>query len=269
MSNIGLSRRSLLGAAPVVAVAGSTQAAPLSLDLFPVFLQAHQNGDDTVARFCYRGHLIVCPDGAQSFAIASVQGFSHQRATLLPDGRMKLALVEVGFYGNPASDDIPDTLVNPFNGSIIRPKHYKSGPQENFAAADGVMESPRLSRIPGARFTGRLSAPLRSGDHVFFSEELNVLLPAAKEGEAAKAMTSLANYSARFDDLDTHRGFVPLVFDYCSIGGFASWLEMGDTKGVQVMRLSGRKLRPNEMPPASLAARIRADHPGFIENGGV
>ena len=69
--------------------------------------------------------------------------------------------------------------------------------------------------------------------------------------------------------LRMRRGFVPLVFDYCSIGGFADWLDMGAEKGVQVMRLSGRKLRPNEMPPASLATRIRADHPGFIENGGV
>jgi hypothetical protein len=252
-----------------VAVAGSARAAPLSLDLFPVFLQAHQNGDDTVAQFCYQGHLIVCPGGAQSFTIASVQGFSHQRATLLPDGRMKLALIEVGYYGNPETDEISDTLTNPFNGNTIRPHHYKSGPQENFAAADGVMEAPRISKIPGARFTGRLSAPLRSGDYVFFSEELNVLVPAAKEGAPARAMTSLANYSARFDDLKTRRGFVPLVFDYCSIGGFADWLDMGAETGVQVMRLSGRKLRPNEPPPASLAARIRADYPGFIENGGV
>jgi hypothetical protein len=163
MSNIGLSRRSLLEAAPMVAVAGSARAAPFSLDLFPVFLKAHQNGDDTVAQFCYQGHLIVCPEGAQSFAVASVQGFSHQRATLLPDGRMRLSLIEVGYYGNPAADDIPETLTNPFNGNTIRPRHYKSGPQENFAAADGVMESPRITKIPGARFTGRLSAPLRSG----------------------------------------------------------------------------------------------------------
>ena len=266
----GLSRRSLLQAAAVTGVAAtrSAPAAQLSLDRFPVYLAAHQNGDDTVAQFCYQGHLIACPDGAQSFTITSVQGFSHTRATLQPDGRMKLAIAEVGYYGDPATDEIPETLTNPSNGSTLRPHQYKTGPSETIAATDGVIDSPRMSKIPGARYSGRLSAPLHSGDFVFFSEELNVLLP-GKDGAPARAMTSLANYSARFADLQARRGFVPLIFDYCSVGPFADWLGMGAATGVQVMRLSGRKLRPGEMPPASLVARIKADHPGFIENGGV
>jgi hypothetical protein len=51
------------------------------------------------------------------------------------------------------------------------------------------------------------------------------------------------------------------------MNSFAEWLGMGDTPGMQNLRLAGRKLpdTDREAIPAWLRSRIARDHPGFLD----
>lgn len=269
-----ISRRSLICGAAASGLASFTaplrdaSAAPALPERFDVFLRAHQNGDNTLSQFWYKGLVFGCPIGGQSKALLSIQGFSHQRAKMLPDGTMQLALAEVGYYGDPLTGEMADEVTNGLTGKTIRPHHYKSH-QENIIAPDGAYSSPAMARMPGTIFSGQLTQPIHAGDYIFFSENLESLLPSSKAGSPARGLTSLANYTALKSDFDRRGKWVPLSFDYSSIGPWSDWLEMGNIAGVQNMRLAGRKLRPGEALPEALKARIVAEHPGFIENPGI
>jgi hypothetical protein len=267
--NSAISRRSLIQGAGALGLFSALplKASPAIPERFDIFLRAHQNGDDTVAHFWYKGLVLGCPFGAQSKPMLSIQGFSHQRAKLLPDGTMRFTMIEAGYYGDPQTGQIADEVTNVFTGKTVRPHHYKSR-QENIVAPDGTYSSPALARLPGTIFAGQLTEPVYSGDYVFFSENLETAVP-GPPGAPAKGLTSLANYTARKSDLDRRAEWTPLAFDYSSIGPWSDWLEMGDLPGVQTMRLSGRKFRTGEQPPAALKARLDADHPGFIQDGGI
>jgi hypothetical protein len=266
-----LARRAMLASAAAtaaLAAAPRALAAPSALspeDATDRFVRMRCNLPGQWGVWVYRGWLLVQPQGERARALCRIEGMSFNRATRRPEGGWGYELDEAGYFCGEDGRPL-DRLDNPFTGTAVAPRHYRS-PQRLVFAAQQVM--PAATLPPGIAFTGRITDAIELGGQVFASEDLFVSTPprpatADAPARPARVQTSLAMFAARAADL-ARPGWVPATAHYGTMNGFVDWLGMAGIPGVQNMRLVMAKSRSAEAAPAWLRARIAADHPGFLD----
>ena len=217
----------------------------------------------------YSGVLVVKPEGQVAREVTRIEGLSFTHLTARDDGAWDLQLEEVGYFCDLVTGEVLETLVNPFTGKQVHPRHYRSPQQLRFA---GTGVQPAMQLPPGIEFRGAVTRLAQVGDVVATTEDLYVKLPGRPATEDSQAQperisTSLATFISAASDLQRpDSAWVDCTFSYTTLNSFVGWLEMSAMPGVQNMRLIGAKCRTDERNavPAALRARIADDHPDFL-----
>ena len=270
---MNLNRRSLLkfaAAGASVAASRGLNAAPADFPMDDLLAHARMRGVIGGERtyWYYKGTVFGNAWGKATQPMLGVEGVSYCRITAQPDGSYRYDLNEAGYYQDPHSGEINDSVLNPFTGERYQPKHYLS-PQSTIFAPD-LSVTPASDRLPpNLEYKGRISPVRTFMDSVWSSEDLFVRIPipsAADDPDRLDFMvqTSLATFSAdRRHVLDLDLDFVPCQLSYQTLATFREWMNMGRSPGMMSWRMSGTKCRYDDLP-APIVARIRADHADFF-----
>jgi len=227
--------------------------------------------DGAAVMWVYSGVLVVKPEGQIAREVARIEGLSFTRITARDDGTYDLQLEEVGYFCDLTTGEVLETLINPFTGAQVQPRHYRSPQQLRFA---GTGVRPAMELPPGIEFRGEVTRLAQVGGVVATTEDLYVKVPGRPgtedaPGQPERISTSLATFISAADDLQRPDSeWIDCTFSYTTINSFVGWLEMSSMPGVQNMRLIGAKCPTDQRNavPAALRARIADDHPDFLAN---
>jgi hypothetical protein len=244
-------------------------AAPLDTRRFRDFIRLRTAPDLAPVLWVYSGVLVVKPDGDVARPVARIEGLSRSRATAQADGSFLWELDEAGYYCDPATGRPADALLNPFTGSSVVPKHYRS-PQALTFSPQGIQ--PARGLPPGVDFHGEITCLAEVAGTLAMTEDLYVKMPArpAAEGRPARPArfaASLATFTTFARNLQRPDAeWVDCQFNYTTLNSFVDWLGLADRGGVQDMRIVGIKCRIDDPSavPQWLRARVKADHPDLL-----
>ena len=225
--------------------------------------------DGAPVMWVYSGVLVVKPEGQVAREVTRIEGLSFTRITARDDGAWDLQLEEVGYFCDLVTGEALESLINPFTGAQVRPRHYRSPQQLRFT---GARVQPIAQVPPGIGFRGEVTRLAQVGDVVALTEDLYVKVPGMPAtGDVAarpeRISTSLATFIAAASDLQLpDSDWIGCTFSYTTLNSFVGWLDMSSMPGVQNMRLVGAKCRIQDRAavPAALRTRIAADHPDFL-----
>jgi hypothetical protein len=260
-------RHFLAGAGGLIAATALFPVLPsraaLNLSALETFVRMRCGAPGERAYWWYSGHVLGRIAGESAEPILSVTGCSYSTCTRREDGDIGYDLVEAGYYGDPDTGEILDAWQNPLNDKRATPQHYQSG--QSLIFRRDLRVEPNTDKLPpGLDYRGRIIGPDIKADRVWMAEELFVQFP--KTEGAPRFANSLANFEASANDIaNPDLPFVPTTMQYTTINSFRPWMEMGSTPGTISMRLNSVKLPRREGIPASLRARIEADHPDFFD----
>jgi len=206
----------------------------------------------------------------------AVEGCSFNRLALEADGGVRMDMIEIGFWLDPATRAPADRWRNPMNGLDCAPVHFM-GPQAlRFdAAGEGRPANPVP---PGTEFQGRITPPVVSGDSVWVGETLIVKGPARPNpggeplasGLPVFTATSLDTYQASRGDLAAGAlAWLPATRSYQTLGSWYPWMRMGHEAGGISFQMVGRKLRSVDELPPDLRRLVDERNPGWLRQHGA
>ncbi|WP_439532227.1 hypothetical protein [Polymorphobacter sp.] len=261
---MSLTRRELAAAAlAAAALPSASRANPLaSLTPLEIFTRIRCSPPGRTTWWSYSGHMLARRDGDPLRPMVSVIGASRSTITMLPDGNIRYALTEAGYYGDPRTGEIADgPMANVLTGEPMSPEHYLS-PQTILFTPD-LKVLPDMAALPkGLDYTGRITPPDIKHSRIWMAEELFIKLP----GTPARVANSLANFEASVADVARGGDFVPATMQYTTLNSFRPWMNMGTAGGSIMMRLNALKCPGWDSVPEPLRRRILADHPEFPAN---
>lgn len=265
----------LVGASPPVAVTdgsvtdGSVTNAERNELLLREFIRLRTAPDLAPVLWVYSGVLVVKPDGEVARPVARIEGLSRSRATPRSDGSWLWELDEAGYYCEPSSGRPATELLNPFSGSMVKPKHYRS-PQALAFTRAGI--TPVNPLPPGVEFRGEITRLAEVAGTLALTEDLYVKMAAraasgAQSARPARYAASLATFTTLQRNLSLpSTSWVDCQFNYTTLNSFVDWLGLADRCGVQDMRIVGIKCRMDDRNavPIWLRERVKADHPDLL-----
>lgn len=218
----------------------------------------------------YSGVLVLKPEDRLAQSVCRIEGLSFNRMLRDDSGQLLYELDEVGYFCHVDTGQVLETLDNPFTGSSVEPRHYRS-PQQTVLSGRRV--EPAQDLPPGVDFRGEITVLADIDPVIAMTEDLYVRVRgSAKSRNEPRArdqiFTSLATFTARRNELlDTQRDWVDADLSYTTMNSFTDWLDMTDVEGIQNMRLVGRKAPVGhlETVAGALLDRIQADHPDFLD----
>lgn len=288
MASDGCSRRRALtgiglfavGAATFVetAFAASAAAAAANGDdgaALERFVRLRSSPGHAPVIWVFDGVLLARPEGRIAQPLIRSSGVTLTQVTPRGPGVYDFRLEEIGYFRDLESGEVLERWTNPLTGREVRPRNYRT-PESLELHADG----PRNGRMPPEiDFQGQLTTLAEVGGMVAMTEDLYVGIPAvaalaatageaARPARAARYLASLGTYTASLRDLQRPASeWVDCQLSYSTMNSFAEWLGMGDTPGMQSLRLAGRKLPHTALGaiPAWLRERIAREHADFLD----
>ncbi|MFK7958316.1 MAG: DUF1838 family protein [Lysobacterales bacterium] len=222
------------------------------------------------AMWVYAGVMLVKPEGQVAKPIVGMAGVTFTRALQRSPGVYDWQLDEVGYYLDLETGAVVNSMINPFNKTVVEPPHYRAPENLTFM---GSKVMSRASLPPEMDFNGQITRLADLAGLSAMTEDMYLNMPAQqatdeKPARPARQLASLKTYTARSADLDRPGDhWIDCQFSYCTMNTFASWLDMSDVSGVQNMRLAGTKCRlsDTEAIPGWFAERVASDHPDFLK----
>ena len=246
-------------------------------DIYRAYTRMRGGGDGVTGLWWYTGNVWLQAEDKIAQHVLSIDGFSFQKLTVQSDGTMTQQMSEAGYFKDPKTGKIADDWVNPINGEVCKPKHYKST-QTIIATADGGLKGDEGGRMSAAEFKGRIGPAAINGDQIWIDENFatKFMLPKRdnvdpKEDVGAYiAAASLATFTAKLSDVQNKDlAFVPSQLHFQTMNGWIPWMRMGRTPGSQAWQLYGQKVKDISALPAALRARYEKDYPGWLEKPGI
>jgi len=271
-----LTRRTALAGATSAFGLGTFTASPALSDGHinknKLYVQLRGNLDGTDGLWAYSGAYWGKPQGEVARQLFRVDGLSYNSMTLRDDGGVDQKMIECGFWQDPETGELADEWVNPMNGLICRPLHFKSSQILSFDK-DGDQELTDEQRARMRHAEGLIVEPIVMGPMIWSQERLirkfirpepePEMEPLSYTGPVV-TMTSLATYKAEVSDLE--KAFVPTSLHFQSISGWYPWMRMGQRAGVCSFELIGRKLTSNLEIPDRVMTFLDDRRPGFVED---
>jgi hypothetical protein len=269
-----LTRRAVLaGLAATASLSLTSAKAQSQIDKNKLYTQLRGNLDGSDGLWSYSGAYWGKPQGETARQLFRVDGLSYNTVTLREDGGVDQKMVECGFWQHPGTSELADAWTNPMNGLECEPKHFKSYQTLSFDK-HGNYELPE-DRSAVMRYVegSRIVAPITNGPVIWSQERLFAKItrpePAAGSdplayGGPLGTVASLVTYEANISDLD--KAFVPTTMHYQSMGGWYSWMRMGQRAGGCSFELAGRKLPSTNEVPERVLAFLNDRRPGFVND---
>jgi len=176
------------------------------------------------------------------------------------DGSFSMTRREVAFHCDIETNQVIDTLKNPYTGAMNDVEHLKSGPVTTVHTAHSI--SQHGQQLPIQHKVG----PARVvGDEVFINHDLSAKFP----GPGGKFLVfyDYVQYHAKLSHMaDPKMLNVPATYAIQDYIDWRAWQEMGDHDGLMPGRGVGQKVVGfNDMPDDTLAA-IKEREPKFLSD---
>jgi hypothetical protein len=272
-----MTRRYALQSLAVLASAGvhggavaAAATKPWTDDAMERYLRIRTAPDGAPVMWLHEGVLLAKLDGDVAKPLLRVNGLAFTRAIRREAGVYDWQLDEVGYYRDLKTGAVLEQWTNPFTGQVIRPNHYRT--PESMRFVHGQVE-PDKPLAPGVELHGEIETLAELAGLVVVSESLYVRIGArpAADGKPARqerVLTSLGSYAALAQDLERDASaWVDCQLSYSTMNSFAPWLGMEQFRGIQNLRLAGRKCRHDDRGeiPTWFRERIERDHPTFLD----
>lgn len=262
-----LSRRGLLGAAPLLgaaALGGAADAAAppklgKTLDLSDPRVRAYTRAKiigstaaETVYKF-YRLHIYGYLNEGNLIPFFTLNNINVSVWTPLPDGNFRSTTYETGVYCRFDTDEPLDTWVNPVTGATREVWSFLGGPFYTDVGPDGV-------RTTGAELQPDSLKMEIMGDKVFIPTAAsmawpNPMQPAAWPTQSTGKTSyweSQATMSARVADvLDPKLTAAPIFAQFQNLANFHPWMGMGARPGRTYGKAHGTKFAALDQIPAA------------------
>jgi hypothetical protein len=268
------SRRGALSGLAAASLVSPASAKRVSLDFknprdnLTAWMKLHTSLQDGGLWYWYRARLDVAIPSKPVATLCGYDTLYRYNVRKLSDEKFEVMRWECSIYTDAKTNQIIDTLENPFNGRTVRPFHFKEGPVT-------FHYTPNRPRIVGSPVLGEGDGPFLLdwtvvGDDVWVSNEVfvsfpNLLKPSEWPLESSGEMTTFSNISTLRGSLaaleDPAQNSVNCLYTYQATSRWMPWMLMGPLPGNLIWRAQGAKLVDTAaIPPDSLAAFKRI-HP--------
>jgi hypothetical protein len=275
-----LTRRSFAKLA-ALASAGATSnkavAAPAPLDLVTAkgnlhaFMKLHTSVEKARIWYWYTGVLDSAVTGGPVIPICATDTLIRRDVYPTGDGRFKMEMFEANYF-HPIGDHTPYMrMLNPLNGRMVEPFHYREGPHEAFYSEQG----PYLAAAPPPPKDAPPFAPpwTRIGDQLSVSINYYIDAPYPLpldrwplEGNDRERVGSFATIIGDYNEVaDPNVASARAAFHYEAFMVWWPWMLMGRTPGRTLWHATGRKLSSLDDVPKASRAGFETIHPRIFE----
>lgn len=233
------------------------------------YLKLRARADNGDAWYWFSGAIDLMPVGAKGVTLVNVDCLNLRRVRRRDDRTFAITMWEGAVFTDPATGQIAERILNPLNGRMVEPMHYREGPTEFIADQAGFRVLPRENASPlGASsfdFTWTVG-----GGHVWVErgQQLdmpNPLTPEAWPLESSGPRLYGANSSTLHglwaDVMDPAQPMPPADMVFTSSSGWFPWMLMGQRPGSVLYRAKGPRLRSLDEAPQRVRQLVEAKHP--------
>ena len=234
-----------------------------------VALRGNLNGKNSL--FYYTGTYWGKPSNETAKPLFRVEGVGFN-SLKIANGVVSQKLSECGFWFHPETSSLADKWVNPMNGLMCEPIHYKSSQNIKFNN-DGLVIKDKSLPKRVLSISGRIMDPVVVGESIWSQENLIIKIrqPEPEQGYdpllytgPVISLNSLATYHANISDIDND--FVPSTLHFQSLSPWYPWMRMGQREGVCSFELVGKKLQNISDIPNSLLLILNQRRPDFLDD---
>jgi len=271
-------RQTLLASGAGVLAARSAYAAtpsPGAGDLFTdrwaetlAYLKLRARADDGDAWYWFSGTIDLMPHGEKGLTLVNVDCLNLRRVKRTADKKFTVTMWEGAVFTDPATGKLAETILNPLNGRMVEPMHYREGPTEFIADENGFRVLPRENASPlGASsfdFTWTTG-----GGHVWVErgqkmDMLNPLSPEQWPLESAGARLHGANSSTLHglwaDVMDEKQTMPAADMVFTSYSDWFPWMLMGQRPGGVLYRAKGPRFQSLDEAPTRVRKLVETKH---------
>jgi hypothetical protein len=263
---------SALTARPALAADAFDLTKPL--DQLAAYVKARASLDGAACWYHYQADCFGIPDGGPAEPLFRREGVSVHKMTFNADRSVNLRYTECNYTLDNDAKPIT-TWVNPFTKAEVPVRNQAPAAGTKALLTSTGARVPDVNLNPPSKWNLLFRPPMVSGDRIWFTDDImlfrtsadaaNFQMSIARPGDLQ--LTEFVTFEASLAAIQNPAlKSVPATASIAAVVPWMPWLGMQDIKGRMMLRYLARKVTSVAELPASLTARINADHPGFLAN---